>query len=539
VNFDPQDHTSDLNVLKGLESLGLHNIGRVYANLVTPALYEEVIRRREGMIALAGPLVVRTGHHTGRSANDKFMVDDPTTHDHVWWGKINRPFDSARFEGLFRRILAYLQGQDLYVQDLYAGADPSHRLRVRIITETAWHSLFSRTLFLRPTREELPQFQPDFTIVHAPHFHSRPDIDGTSSETFIVLDMTRRMVIIGGTSYAGEIKKSVFTAMNYLLPFQKVMPMHCSANVGKSGDAALFFGLSGTGKTSLSADPDRTLVGDDEHGWSDEGVFNFEGGCYAKVIRLSQQAEPDIYACTRRFGTILENVVIDATWRNLNLDDDSITENTRAAYPLTHVANSVPSGRAGHPDNVMFLSADAFGVLPPIAKLTPEQAMYYFISGYTAKLGGTEKGLGREPQATFSVCFGAPFMALHPTVYAKLLAERISKHHSQVWLVNTGWSGGPYGVGSRMEIGFTRAMIKAALSGDLASVPCVPHPVFGFAVPQSCPGVPNEVLDPRKTWPEASKYDDAALALAKRFRDNFAQFAGGVADDILKAGPRA
>lgn len=537
--LDTQHLETDTHVFTGLKSLGLHNIGRVYGNLVTPALYEEVIRRREGMMALSGPLVVRTGHHTGRSANDKFLVDDQTTHKHVWWGKVNRPYDPAKFESLYRKALAYLQGQDLYVQDLYAGADPKHRLNVRVICESAWHSLFARTLFLRPKAEDLPKFNPDFTIIHAPHFHANPEVDGTNSETFIILDMTRRMVIIGGSSYAGEIKKSVFTAMNYLLPFNNVMPMHCSANVGKGGDVALFFGLSGTGKTSLSADPERSLVGDDEHGWSDDGVFNFEGGCYAKVIRLSAEAEPDIFACTRKFGTILENVPIDANSRRLNLDDDSITENTRAAYPLTHIANAVPNGCAGHPENIVFLSADAFGVLPPIAKLTPAQAMYYFISGYTAKLGGTEKGLGKEPQATFSACFGAPFMALHPTVYAKLLAEKIKKHNSHVWLVNTGWSGGPYGVGSRIKIGYTRAMIKAALTGQLAAIATTQHPVFNIAVPQTCPGVPSEILDPRKTWPDASKYDEAAMSLGKRFRDNFAQFTSGVADDIAQAGPKA
>jgi phosphoenolpyruvate carboxykinase (ATP) len=536
--LDTQHLESDTHVFTGLKGLGMHNIGRVYANLVTPALYEEVIRRREGMMALSGPLVVRTGHHTGRSANDKFLVDDETTHPHVWWGKVNRPYESAKFETLFRKALAYVQGQDLYVQDLYAGADTKYRLRVRVICESAWHSLFARTLFIRPKAEELTTFEPDFTILHAPHFHANPAVDGTKSETFIILDMTRRMVIIGGSSYAGEIKKSVFTAMNYLLPFKNVMPMHCSANVGKDGNVALFFGLSGTGKTSLSADPDRALVGDDEHGWSDDGVFNFEGGCYAKVVRLSAEAEPDIFACTRKFGTILENVVIDATSRRLNLDDDSITENTRAAYPLTHIPNAVPSGCAGHPNNIVFLSADAFGVLPPISKLTPTQAMYYFISGYTAKLGGTEKGLGKEPQATFSACFGAPFMALHPTVYAKLLAEKIKQFKSDVWLVNTGWSGGAYGVGSRIKIGYTRAMIKAALSGQLTSVPTVMHPVFNVAVPQSCPGVPSEILDPRKTWPDAKKYDEAAIALAKLFRDNFTQFSSGVSDEIAQSGPK-
>ncbi|MBI3871577.1 MAG: phosphoenolpyruvate carboxykinase (ATP) [candidate division Zixibacteria bacterium] len=522
-----------------LEEIGLHNLGRVYADLVTPALYEQVIRRREGILSHMGPLVVRTGHHTGRSANDKFIVDDEVTHDKVWWGKVNRPFDAQRFDALYRRIGAYLQGQDVYVQDLFACADPAYRLRVRVITETAWHSLFARTLFLGPESADLAGFRPDYTLVHAPHFHALPEIDATNSETFIILNFARRLVIIGGTSYAGEIKKSVFTTLNFLLPQRGVLSMHCSANVGSGGDVALFFGLSGTGKTTLSADPERALVGDDEHGWSDDGVFNFEGGCYAKVIRLSASAEPDIFACTRRFGTILENVATDAINRQLDLDDDSLTENTRAAYPISHLANVVPNGCAGHPLHIVFLSADAFGVLPPISRLTPAQAMYYFISGYTAKLGGTEKGLGKEPQATFSTCFGAPFMALHPTVYANLLAERIRRHQVEVWLVNTGWGGGAYGVGRRIAIAHTRAMIKAALSGQLAKVPTGPHPVFQVAVPRSCPGVPTEILNPRATWTDPAGYDESARALAGRFRDNFVQFADSVSKEVAKAGPIA
>ncbi|MEW5702199.1 MAG: phosphoenolpyruvate carboxykinase (ATP) [Candidatus Zixiibacteriota bacterium] len=527
------------HLLADLRTLGLHNVGQVFANLTTPALYEQVIRRREGILAHLGPLVVRTGHHTGRSAHDKFIVTDDVARDRVWWGQATQRFEPARFDALFARICAYLQGNDLYIQDLYAGADLSHRIGVRVINETAWHNLFARTMFIRPDRESLAGFHPDFTIIHVPSFHALPELDGTVSETFIILHLGRRLVLIGGTSYAGEIKKSIFTALNFLLPSKNVLSMHCSANVGSGGDVALFFGLSGTGKTTLSADPDRLLVGDDEHGWSDSGVFNFEGGCYAKVIRLSPQAEPDIYACTRRFGTILENVAIDADTRRLDLDDDTLTENTRAAYPITHVARAVRDGLGGHPTQIIMLSADAFGVLPPISRLDPAQAMYYFLSGYTAKLGATESGVGKEPQATFSACFGAPFLALHPTEYAKLFAEKIRHHKVNVWLVNTGWSGGPYGVGKRIAIADTRALVRAALSGQLDNVPTVRHPIFGVAVPESCPGVRGEILDPRATWTDKAGYDTAARELARRFRDNFVQYHEAVGDDVINAGPHA
>jgi len=524
--------------LEDLQALGLHNVARVYANLTTPALYEQVIRRREGLLGHLGPLVVRTGHHTGRSANDKFIVNDEVARGRVWWGKSNQPFDPARFAALFARIGAYLQGNDLYVQDLYAGADPAYRIAVRVINETAWHSLFARTMFIRPERDELPGFRPDFTVVHVPNFHALPEVDGTASETFIILHLGRKLVLIGGTSYAGEIKKSIFTALHFLLPPKNVLSMHCSANVGGSGDVALFFGLSGTGKTTLSADPDRALIGDDEHGWSEEGIFNFEGGCYAKVVRLSPDAEPDIYDCTRRFGTILENVAIDPNTRRLDLDDDTLTENTRAAYPISHIPHAIRTGRTTQPSHIIMLSADAFGVLPPIARLEPEQAMYYFLSGYTAKLGATEAGVGKEPQATFSACFGAPFLALHPTAYANLFADKIRRHKVNVWLVNTGWSGGPYGVGGRIAIADTRAMIKAALNGQLALAPTVRHPIFGVAVPQSCPGVRAEILDPRLTWPDPTQYDDAARALAQRFRDNFVQYHEATGEDVIQAGPQ-
>jgi len=530
--------TKPMNLPVGIEAAGLTNTGPIHMNLSVPLLYEAAVRRNEGVIAPDGALVVRTGQHTGRSAQDKYIVDDDSTHAHVWWGKSNVGIDPTRFDALHRCVLAYLQHRELFVQDSYAGADPNHRLRVRVISEFAWASLFARTLFIRPNPRQLPSFAPDFTILHAPNFHATPELDGTRTGTFIILNMKKRLILIGGTSYAGEIKKSIFTVMNYILPLEGVFSMHCSANVGERDDVALFFGLSGTGKTTLSADPDRFLIGDDEHGWSDGGVFNFEGGCYAKVIRLSQVAEPDIYAAIHRFGAVLENVVCDPVTRALDLDDASLTENTRAAYPLEFIRNHVPTGHAGHPANIIMLTADAFGVMPPIAKLSPAQAMYYFISGYTAKLAGTEKGLGSEPQATFSTCFGAPFMALHPKVYAGLLAERMRKHNATAWLVNTGWSGGPFGVGERISIAHTRAMIKAALSGALDKVATRPDPVFGIGVPVSCPDVPSIVLDPRSTWPDPAKYDAAARDLAKRFRDNFKQFERDVPAEVTNAGPR-
>ena len=519
-----------------LSYLRLQNLGTIHWDLSSPALYEEVVRNREGWISHLGPLVAHTGHHTGRSPNDKFIVKEPSSETKIAWGKVNRPMDPAKFEALHAKLSAYLQNRDIYVQDLYAGADPRYRLPVRFITAYAWHSLFVRNLLIQPS--EPVRHSPDevFTIIDAPRFHAYPNTDGTNSDVFIAIDFERRLVLIGGTSYAGEMKKSVFTILNYLLPQKGVMPMHCSANVGKSGDTALFFGLSGTGKTTLSADPERSLIGDDEHGWSDEGVFNFEGGCYAKVIRLSEEAEPDIYRTTRMFGTVLENVVINSRTRYTDLDDGSLTENTRAGYPLSHVGNIVPSGMAGHPKNIIMLTCDAFGVMPPIAKLTPVQAMYHFLSGYTAKVAGTEKGV-TEPQTTFSTCFGAPFMPMAPSVYANLFGEKIAKHNVACWLVNTGWSGGPYGIGSRMQITHTRAMIRAALSGMLATVPTEPDPVFGLHIPASCPDVPAEVLNPRNTWKDKSAYDAKAKDLAQRFKKNFEQFASDVNPEVGNAGP--
>jgi phosphoenolpyruvate carboxykinase (ATP) len=523
----------------GLDIHGIHNVVHAYWNLDTPQLIEESVRRHEGVIAEGGPLVVRTGHHTGRSANDKYIVKEPGSDAHIWWGKSNTPMSQAHFASLKARMLAYLQGRELFVQDLWGGADPSYRLGVRVITESAWHSLFIRNLLVRPKAEELPNFKPEFTIIQAPRFHAVPEIDGTRSEVVIAVDFASRTVLIGGTSYAGEIKKSVFTILNYLLPERGVMPMHCSVNVGERGDSAIFFGLSGTGKTTLSADPHRTLVGDDEHGWSDDGVFNFEGGCYAKMIRLSPTAEPEIYAATRRFGTVLENVVINPDTRQVDLDDASFAENTRGAYPLSFIPNASRTGVAGHPENIVMLTADAFGVLPPIARLTPDQAMYHFLSGYTAKVAGTEKGLGNEPQATFSTCFGAPFMPRHPSVYGNLLKEKIAKGDVKCWLVNTGWTGGEFGVGHRMPIAHTRALLKAALDGSLASVATRTDPNFGFQVPESCPGVPSEVLDPRQTWADKAAYDAKARDLVGRFIKNFEQFEAHVDESVRKASPKA
>ncbi|WP_324716886.1 phosphoenolpyruvate carboxykinase (ATP) [Carboxydochorda subterranea] len=519
----------------GLERHGIVNTGNVYWNLVTPALYEEAVRRREGSISHLGPLVVRTGQHTGRSPRDKFIVDDEVAHDKIWW-EANQPMSPERFDMLYARLLAYLQGKDLFVQDLFAGADPRYRMPIRVITERAWHSLFARNLFIQPSPDGLRAHESRFTLIHAPGFTAVPEVDGTRSGVFIVLHFGKRLVLIGGTSYAGEIKKSIFTVLNFLLPQERVLSMHCAANVGREGDVALFFGLSGTGKTTLSADPERSLIGDDEHGWSDTGVFNFEGGCYAKVIRLRPEAEPQIYQTTRMFGTVLENVTIDAVTRRLDLDDDSLTENTRAAYPLSHIPGSVRSGMAGHPRTILFLSADAFGVLPPLARLTHEQAMYYFLTGYTAKVAGTERGV-KEPQATFSTCFGAPFMALHPTVYAELLGEKIRDHGARVWLVNTGWTGGPYGRGRRMPLEHTRAMVRAILSGQLDRTPAGRDPVFGLEVPKEVPGVPAELLDVRSTWPDPQAYDRQAHELARMFAANFEKFAPQLPQAVRAAGP--
>ncbi|MFQ4141449.1 phosphoenolpyruvate carboxykinase [Chlorogloeopsis sp. ULAP02] len=520
-----------------LEEQDILNPGNVYWNLSTPALYEEAIRRQEGVMAAEGPFVVRTGQHTGRSPNDKFIVRESSSANEIWWGKVNYPISEHRFEALHARMLAYMQGRDLFIQDYYAGADPNYQLSVRFITETAWHSIFVRNLFIEPSRQDLASFLPDFTVIALPNFHAKPEIDGTHSDVFIVLNFARKLILIGGTSYAGEIKKSIFTTLNYLLPHHHVLPMHCAANVGQSGDVALFFGLSGTGKTTLSADSKRTLIGDDEHGWSDRGIFNFEGGCYAKLIRLSREAEPEIYQTTQRFGSILENVVINPITRHLDLNDASLTENTRGAYPIEYISNASSTGMTGHPRNIIFLTADALGVLPPIARLTNEQAMYHFLSGYTAKVAGTEKGLGHEPQAVFSACFGAPFMALHPSVYAALLGQKIEHHKVKVWLVNTGWTGGSYGVGERIPIKQTRAMLTAALSGALDEIPTKVDPVFGFHVPVRCPGVSEKLLTPRLTWSDPDTYDIQAYKLAEMFMENFKQFADGVPPQVRLGGP--
>lgn len=519
-----------------LEQHGIYNLHNVYWNLPTPLLYEEAIRRNEARLSHLGPLVVRTGSHTGRSPNDKFIVQESTSEDLIWWGKVNHPMHENTFERLRQRMMAYVQGKDLFVQDCYVGADPAYRLPLRVITETAWHSLFAHNMFIQPKAEDLENFTPEFTIIQVPGFHAIPELDGTRSEVFVAINFAERVVLIGGTQYAGEIKKSAFTIFNYLLPQKNVLSMHCSANTSPDDDVAVFFGLSGTGKTTLSADPTRILIGDDEHGWSDNGVFNFEGGCYAKVIRLSSQAEPEIYETTRRFGTVLENVAFDSATGQLRLDDDSLTENTRAAYPIKHIPNAKLDGVGGHPKNVIMLTADAFGVLPPISKLTPEQAMYHFLSGYTARVAGTEKGV-TEPQATFSACFGAPFLALRPVVYAHLLGEKIAEHKVNVWLVNTGWTGGPYGVGHRMPIGGTRALIRAALDGSLAELPTEAEPFFGLNVPVTCPGVSPDILNPSNTWENKADYEQQARKVARMFAENFATFGDTVPENVRSAGP--
>jgi len=520
----------------GLNEHGLRNINMVYWNLSTGALVERIVSRREGNLGHEGSVVVRTGSHTGRAPNDKFLVCCQEDHENIWWGKVNQSMDPACFERLYDHMRSYYQGRDVFIQDTSAAAHPNYRLPIRVITETAWHSLFARNLFIRLKPEEIPNHVPEFTILHAPGFQANPEEDGTNSEVFVVLNLERRMILIGGTSYAGEIKKSIFSTLNYLLPFKGVLPMHCSANVGDQGDVALFFGLSGTGKTTLSSDPERFLIGDDEHGWGDDGVFNFEGGCYAKTINLSEELEPLIWEATRHFGTILENVSIDPNTRRVDFNDNSLTENTRAAYPIGFLDKIVPEGRGKHPQNIFFLTADAFGVIPPIARLTPEQAMYYFLSGYTSKLAGTEKGV-KEPQTTFSACFGAPFLPLHPSVYAKLLGEKIAKHETQVWLVNTGWTGGPYGVGSRIRLPYTRAMVRAALQGTLSDVSMRTDPNFGFSVPEQAPDVPSDVLNPRQTWGEPEAYDQQVKSLISNFSKNFSEYATQVDANIASAGP--
>ncbi len=539
IKTPAQDQANALKADYGLDNHGLMNLNTVFWNLPTEALVEEIAFRGEGRLSQGGPVIVNTGKHTGRSTNDKFIVKESSTEEHVWWSEYNRPFSSEKFNEVYSRLQGFLQGRDLFVQDCYAGADPNYRIAIRVITEKAWHSMFARNMFILPkTAEEYKRHIPDFTIMSLPSFKGLPQIDGTASETFILLNFEQKLAIIGNTAYGGEIKKSVFTIMNFLLPLEGVLSMHCSANIGAKGDSALFFGLSGTGKTTLSADPARGLIGDDEHGWSDEGIFNVEGGCYAKVISLSPAAEPQIYDCTRRFGTVLENVVFDPVTRKIDLDDPTLTENTRASYPLEYIVNAVPEKMGGHPANIILLTCDGSGVLPPIARLTPEQAMYQFISGYTTKVAGTEMGLGKEPELTFSACFGAPFMVHHPAVYADLLRRKMLKYGATCWLVNTGWVGGPYGVGKRISIKYTRALLNAALGGSLQNVTFWTDPVFGFQVPEACEGIPPGVLMPASSWPDKKVYAQKYAQLASRFIENFKKFEEGCPPEVIRAGPK-
>lgn len=530
---------SNVDVRKQLEEFGIKGVGEIFHNPTTTRLVEEAISNDEGYLTDGGPLAVLTGQHTGRSPNDKYIVREDSSADKVWWGPVNKELPQEKFDALLARAKEFVAGRDLYVADCFVGADERYRIGVRVINIHAWHNLFAQTLFI-PTRKVADgdeKFNADYTVLHVPDMEADPEADGTRSSTFILVDFGKKLILIGGTSYAGEIKKSLFTTMNYLLPLQKVMPMHCSANVGQQGDVALLFGLSGTGKTTLSADPNRALIGDDEHGWSDDGVFNFEGGCYAKVINLSAEAEPQIFATTKMFGTVLENVEFDPETRVLKLDSSRFTENTRAAYPIEFIPGIAPGSAGGHPKNIIMLTADAFGVLPPIARLTTAQAMYQFISGYTAKVAGTEKGVV-EPQPTFSTCFGAPFMVHHPSVYASLLGSKIEEHKVNCWLVNTGWTGGAYGVGSRMKIAHTRAMINAAISGALADAEYREDPIFGLSIPTHIDGVPDEVLNPRNTWPDPEAYDDKAYDLAQKFNENFQKYADGTSDEIKAAAPK-
>ena len=519
----------------GIDRQGLKNTGKVFWNLSVSELYEHSLRDQVGLLSSNGSLVCTTGPHTGRSPQDKYFVEEPSTKDDIDWGAVNRPLSEESFDKLYARMTAHFEGKPVYVRDMYAGAEEDTRISIRVINEKAWHNLFAAQLFIRPAPGSTTHHDPQFTIINAPSCKADPKVDGTRSETFVVIHFARRLILIGGTAYAGEIKKSIFTLMNYLLPKAGVLSMHCSANLGTAGDVALFFGLSGTGKTTLSADPNRRLIGDDEHGWSDRGVFNVEGGCYAKCIRLSAEGEPQIYRAIR-FGTVLENVKVDPATREIDYDNDDLTENTRAAYPVEYIDGAVIPGVGGHPSNVLFLTCDAFGVLPPISRLTPDQAMYHFLSGYTAKVAGTESGVV-EPQVTFSACFGAPFLPLKPGHYAQMLGERLARHNANCWLVNTGWSGGGVGTGRRMRLAHTRAMVQAAISGDLDDVNFTEDPVFGLHVPQQCPGVPIDVLSPRSAWADGQQYDAKAKELAARFVENFRQF-DQVTDAIRNAGPR-
>ena len=531
---------TDLASDYGLDNQGLTDLERVYWNLPEPALYEEAIFRNEGHMTRGGPFLVKTSPHTARAAADKFVVREEATEEKIWWGEYNRPFSLEKFNSLLNRLQAFLQGEEVFVQDCYAGADPEHRLPIRIITEHAWHSLFARNMFITTQDpEELKRHVPEFTVISIPSLRLDPRIDGSRSRTGIILSFAHRTALICNSLYAGEIKKSIFTVLNFLLPLEGVMAMHCSANVGDQGDVALFFGLSGTGKTTLSADPKRHLIGDDEHGWSESGIFNFEAGCYAKVIRLSAENEPEIYGCTDRFGTILENVVWDPTTRRIDLEDDIVTENTRASYPLAFIPNAVEAKMVpSHPSNVIFLTCDAQGVLPPIARLSPEQAMYHFISGYTSKIAGTEIGLGIEPTITFSACFGAPFMVHHPFEYARLLSRKMKVQGVTCWLVNTGWTGGSFGIGKRISIRHTRNLLNAALEGKLADVKYRTDKLFGFEVPTSCPEVPGEILDPSTSWGNKDEYWKKYDALAARYIENFKLFREGCPKEVAAAGPK-
>ncbi len=518
----------------GLDPLGLEGVGRLRWNLPAPALLQLAVRAGEGLLVADGAFCAATGRYTGRCPKDKFILDEPGVRATIDWGPINQPIDAEALARLWAKARAHVEGRELFVQDLFAGADPEFRLKIRVVTEAAWHSLFATNMFRRPSLEERADFAPDFTVLQLPSLKADPATDGTRSEVAVAVDFAARTILICGSHYAGEIKKSVFGVLNYLLPAQGVLPMHCSANIGPHGDVALFFGLSGTGKTTLSADPERTLIGDDEHGWGPGGIFNFEGGCYAKVIRLRAADEPEIYAASTRFGAILENVVADPLTGALDFDDDRLTENTRSSYPLDFIANAEPSGMAGHPRHLVMLTADAFGVLPPISKLTAEQAMYHFLSGYTARVAGTEQGV-KAPQATFSTCFGAPFMPRHPTVYAKMLRDFIRRHRVECCLVNTGWSGGPYGIGQRIKLAHTRAMLRAALNGGLDGIAMRRHPELGLMMPEACPGVPSEILNPRTTWSDAKAYDHKARELAGRFETNFEAFAPHVGEEVKAA----
>ena len=519
------------------ELAGIEKLAKVHRNLSSPELVEASIRREEGFLASNGALVAVTGKRTGRSPKDRFFVSHGESKDQIAWGATNQPVEPEVFDALFDKVRAHLEGREVFVVDGFVGADPTHRIKLRVICEFAWHALFARQLFRRLEPGELDGFSPEFTVVCAPTFDAVPERDKTNSEAFIGVDLDRKQVLILGTRYAGEMKKSIFTAANYLLPQDGVLPMHCSANIGANDDVALFFGLSGTGKTTLSADPERRLIGDDEHGWGDNGIFNFEGGCYAKCIKLSEEKEPQIWHAIR-FGSVLENVVVDHETKEPDYDAAELTENTRAAYPLEYIDNFVPEGMGGHAESVVFLTADAFGVLPPIARLTPESAMYHFLSGFTAKLAGTEAGLGSEPEATFSTCFGSPFLPLKPSVYAEMLGERIAKHQARVYLVNTGWTGGPFGVGERMDLDHTRAMVRAATAGELDDVETRRHPIFNLDVPISCPGVPDAVLDPQSTWEDGTAYEQQARQLAEMFVENFKRFQDDVPAEVVDAGPK-